>query len=383
MELYVHLPFCVRKCRYCDFASFPGLEGSVEAYVDAVLREAELRRNECPEPFDTVYFGGGTPSLIPPAALARLIRGLKERLDLASVREWTSEANPGTVTKEWLDTALEGGVNRVSLGMQAAQRSLLSMLGRIHCPEDTERSVKAARDAGFRNLSLDLMFGLPGQTADDWTETLEAALALNPEHLSAYGLIPEEGTPLYEDLRSGKMSLPEPEEEREMYGALLRTAEAAGFHQYEISNFALPGFECLHNAGYWRQVPYLGLGLSAASMTEVRKGPDGMRYVRRTNVRTPEEYMRGILSGTPALAEKAETAPEEARFETMMLGLRMNRGVGEREFSAMHGVSLEACFGERLRALRGRGLVLYENGFWRLTRDGMDLQNTVLVELMD
>lgn len=383
MELYVHLPFCVKKCRYCDFVSFPCSEDNMEIYVDAVLREAELRAETCAEPFHTAYFGGGTPSLIPAALLERLIRGLKERLNLSSVREWTAEANPGTVTPEWLDTALRNGVNRISFGMQAAQERLLSTLGRIHRPEDVEKSVRASRDAGFRNLSLDLMFGLPGQTAEDWKETIETAISLKPEHLSAYGLIPEEGTPMYADVCSGKLSLPEPEKEREMYAVLLRAMEAAGFRQYEISNFALPGYECRHNAGYWRQVPYLGLGVSAASMTEIRKGPDGMRYVRRTNVRTQNEYIHGIFSGDPALAEKEEIPPAEARFESMMLGLRMNRGVSEKEFMEMHGISLETCFGDRLRLLRGRGLVGHSDGFWRLTESGMDLQNTVLVELMD
>ncbi len=383
MELYVHLPFCRQKCRYCDFVSFPGMEGQMEAYVSALLREAELVREDVSLPIRTVYCGGGTPSLLPPALLGRLLRGLKARLPMAAVEEWTVEANPGTLTPAFLEAAAAGGVNRLSLGMQAAQDGLLEMLGRIHRFQDVRESVSLARRAGFRNLSLDLMFGLPGQTADDWRETLEAALSLRPEHISAYGLIPEEGTPLFRALTSGRLRLPEPETEREMYDLLLRKMAEAGFVQYEISNFSKPGFACAHNLGYWTQVPYLGLGVSAASMISMRRGPEGLSYLRRTNTRRMEEYLAGIRAGKPALSETEIVTPPEARFETMMLFLRMNRGIREADFSALHGRSLASCYGAKLRSLQDRGLIECAEGAWKMTRLGMDLQNTALVELMD
>ena len=383
MLLYVHLPFCRQKCRYCDFASFPGLESRMEEYVRALLSEAEQTACEVQEPVDTVYFGGGTPSLLPPALMELLTLGLRERLPLSSVSEWTSEANPGTLTPSWLNAAMEGGVNRLSLGMQAGQDRLLRLLGRIHDEKAVEESVLLARSAGIRNLNLDLIFGLPTQTCAEWRETLEKAFSLGPEHLSAYGLIPEEGTPLWNDLQSGMLSLPEPEEERTMYEDLLRETAKRGYLQYEISNFAREGMACRHNLGYWDQTPYLGLGLSAASLLRKTRSGDGLRYFRRTNTSSPENYLRGIREKHPVFSEESRIDPAEARFETMMLGLRRTRGVRDREFLEAHGVSVESCYGEKLRKLCRQGLLERGGDAWRLTRRGMDLQNQALVELMD
>ena len=265
MELYIHIPFCRKKCAYCAFASFPGREDSFEAYIEALIQEA-AGRSDVSEPLSTVYFGGGTPSLLPPALLSRLFSGMQASLDLSAVTECTVEANPGTVTEEWLETAVACGVNRISFGMQAYQRRLLEILGRIHRFDAVEESVRLARRAGIGNINLDLMFGIPEQTREDWRETLSAALSLRPDHISAYGLIPEEGTSLERDLTSGRLSLPEPEAERAMYDDAIRELERAGLAQYELSNFARPGKQCRHNIGYWDMTPYLGLGVSAASM---------------------------------------------------------------------------------------------------------------------
>ena len=383
MELYIHFPFCRQKCRYCDFVSFVGMEDSMEAYITALLREAELHSGDVSENIDTVYFGGGTPSLVPSGLLRRLVRGLSERLPLEQVREWTSEANPGTLTQEWTDTARSCGINRLSLGMQAYQPRLLAVLGRIHRFEEVQKSFEAARKAGFQNLSLDLIFGIPLQTFCDWSETLTAAFSLSPDHLSAYGLIPEENTLLWEDLQDGRLSLPEAEEERAMYSELLSRTRRHGFQQYEISNFAKPGFECVHNIGYWDQIPYLGLGVSASSMVQVSRGETGMRYLRRTNTDRLDQYLKGAESGRPVYRELEWIEAEESRFETMMVGLRMNRGVSEKDFYLRHGVSLRSCYGDRLELLRQQGFLIRESGSWKLTRKGMDLQNTVLVSLMD
>ena len=383
MELYIHFPFCVRKCRYCDFVSYPGAEGSIPAYIDALLAEAALRKEEVTEPIDTVYFGGGTPSLVPAHELARLVRMLRRIYPLQHVTEWTVEANPGTLTPEWLKSARDQGMNRISLGMQASQDRLLKLLGRIHSHGDVEQSVLAAKSAGFDHLNLDLIFGLPEQNGTDWKETLLAAMDLEPDHLSAYGLIPEENTPLWTDLQSGALQLPEPEDEREMYEEALQITSGHGFQQYEISNFARPGSACRHNIGYWSQVPYIGLGVSAASMVFVRQGSDGMKYMRKTNVNSLSHYFRGISSGHPALDEEAWVQGREAQFETMMLGLRKTEGVSEADFFRMHGVSLEAGYGPKLEKLAEEGLLYHDGGFWKLTRLGMDLQNTVLVDLLD
>ncbi len=382
MELYIHIPFCRRKCRYCSFTSFTGQEAYFQRYVDLIVQEARIRRNEISGPLSSVYIGGGTPSLLPPELLSRLIAGLRDVLTLDAVTEFTAEANPGTVAPEWLDTAASLGINRLSFGMQAYQENLLNLLGRIHRFRDVSSSVSLARRSGIRNISLDLIFGIPTQNMDDWRQTVDAALSLSPFHLSAYGLIPEEGTPLTRDLSEGKLSLPDPDEEREMYTFVKKRTCEAGFRQYEISSFALDGYECKHNIGYWTQVPYLGLGVSAASMTCVSFGTDGMSCLRSVNPCTIRAYEDLIAKGSfPAGSE--HISPPEARFETMMLGLRMNRGVSEIDFYTRHRLSLDQCYGKKLREMEKRGLVLHENGFWKLTSRGFDIQNSILVDLME
>ena len=386
MELYIHLPFCRRKCRYCDFASYAGREGLMHTYVDALLKEAARQSSYYeglyghPLQMETVFLGGGTPSLLPPEELRRLLSGLRDVFGIAPDAEFTSEANPGTLTSAWLDAAVAGGVNRLSLGMQAYQPSLLETLGRIHDFPQVEASVRMARTAGIHNLSLDLMFGLPGQTAAMWRDTLDAALSLSPTHLSCYGLIPEEGTPLKRDLDAGVLSLPEEDTERQMYDDTLTILGRHGFEQYEISNFALPGYACMHNLGYWRQVPYLGLGASAASCMDEQ---DGSAYVRASNPPGLQDYLDMVQRGDWQARTVESVSPRDALFETMMLGLRTTQGVSEEAFLRMHGKCPDAVYGEKLRMLEAQGLLQHADGFWRLTRHGMDVQNSVLVTLMD
>lgn len=381
MELYVHIPFCRQKCRYCDFASYAGCENRMDAYVDALLAEAAVQSQRLHHPkVETVFLGGGTPSLLTGELLSRLLTGLHALFQIAPDAEFTSEANPGTLTAQWLTAALQGGVNRLSMGMQALQPELLRTLGRIHDFSQVQQSIGLARSMGFSNLSLDLMFGLPGQTRQHWQETLEAALSLNPQHLSCYGLIPEEGTPLKADLDAGRLTLPDEETERIMYDDALSILSAHGFQQYEISNFALPGYACQHNLGYWRQVPYLGLGASASSM--LTDSPSAA-YTRETNPPKLADYLRMVQNAHWSDREVIPVSAREARFETMMLGLRTTEGVSAEGFQQMHGTSLAEQYGTRLESLRQRGLVSFTNGYWRLTRHGMDVQNAILVELMD
>ena len=377
MELYIHLPFCRSKCRYCDFPSFAGCEKHFAAYVDALLNEAHT---EASVPVETVFIGGGTPSILPAPLMAKLLLGLREHFDFAADVEFTSEANPGTLTQAWLDAAVSGGVNRLSLGMQAYQPRLLRTLGRIHDFEHVKDSVAMARSAGIRNINLDLMFGLPGQTPADWLETLEAALSLQPEHLSCYGLIPEDGTPLTADLEAGRLTLPDEADERVMYDDTLRILAQHGYQQYEISNFAKPGYACRHNLGYWRQVPYLGLGASASSMLPDPNG--SAAYLRRTNPPSPTDYLAMMESHDFSRRETLTISREEAMFETLMLGLRTTAGVAEADFLAMHGEPITHRYGNTLEKLRAQGLLEHRDGRWYLTRRGMDVQNAVLVELM-
>ncbi len=379
MELYIHIPYCRQKCRYCDFASYAGQEGTMAAYVDALLHEAEAMAPYAKNtPIKTVFIGGGTPSTLPAPLLKRLLTGLHERFHIPTGIEFTSEANPGTLTPEWLEVALSGGVNRLSMGMQAAQPELLRTLGRIHSHADVVESVRLARSMGISNLSVDLMFGLPGQTPDMWRESLEASLALSVEHLSCYGLIPEDGTPLKHDLDTGRLTLPDEADERQMYDDTLRILSEHGYQQYEISNFAKPGYACQHNIGYWTRVPYIGLGASAASFLQTKSG--GLRLTNPASIR---DYIAMADEQAWRRRERTSLLPEDARFESLMLGLRMTQGVSEADFAAMHGITLDAYCGDILRQQERRGLLLYHNGRWSLTRRGMDVQNAILVEIME
>lgn len=364
--LYVHIPFCARKCVYCDFPSFSGCEEAMPRYVDRLIGEMAERRDPDAR-IATLYIGGGTPSLLPPGLMRRVLSALRENFSFAPDAECSCECNPGTVTEDFLSALREHGVNRLSMGVQTGQDRLLRLLGRIHTWDQAAESAALARRAGFRNLNLDLMLGLPTQTLADVEETLQKAIALAPTHLSCYGLIVEEGTPLKDYIDRGLWALPGEEEERAMYECCRETLAAHGFQQYEISNFALPGFACRHNTDCWRRKEYIGLGCSAAGF---------LGNERYRNPPALADYLRG------APAEKTRLSPEEARFESVMLGLRLTEGLSEDAFLAMHGMTVDQAFpGKMDRSIR-EGLLIRENGHLKLTRRGMDLQNRVLVDFL-
>ena len=366
--LYVHVPFCVSKCAYCDFASYAGREADIPRYVDAVIREITRRGAETGHPkADTIFLGGGTPSLLDEFQVTRILDALFEAFPIEEGAEITCECNPGTLTTPFAQALRKAGVNRLSMGAQARQARLLRLIGRIHDWEKVIASVEIARKAGFDNINLDLMFGLPSQTVSDVRETLEAAIALSPTHLSCYGLIVEEGTPICRDITVGKLALPDEEVERDMYELARQTLAEHGFHQYEISNFAREGYACRHNVGCWTRVPYLGFGCAAHSFFE---------ECRTMNPSKLDAYLAGEEPKTEQISK------EEARFESMMLGLRMTRGVKNEDFTRMHGMSIREAFGEKLDKPINGGLLEWHEGALRLTRLGMDLQNSVLVDLM-
>jgi oxygen-independent coproporphyrinogen-3 oxidase len=366
--LYVHVPFCVSKCAYCDFASYAGREADIPRYVDAVIREITRRGAETGHPkADTIFLGGGTPSLLDTLQVTRILEALRESFPVDEGAEITCECNPGTLTTPFARAARQAGVNRLSMGAQATQARLLRLIGRSHHWENVIASVEIARQAGFDNLSLDLMFGLPSQTVSDVRETLEAALSLTPTHLSGYGLIVEEGTPICSEIAVGRLALPDEEVEREMYELARQTLAEHGFHQYEISNFAREGHACRHHVGCWTRVPYLGFGCAAHGFFE---------ECRTMNPSQLDAYLAGEEPKTEQISK------EEARFESMMLGLRMTRGVKDEDFTRMHGMSIREAFGERLDQPINGGLLEWHDGALRLTRLGMDLQNSVLVDLM-
>jgi oxygen-independent coproporphyrinogen-3 oxidase len=358
----------VSKCAYCDFASYAGREADIPRYVDAIVREIARRGAETGHPgADTVFLGGGTPSLLDEFQVTRILDALAGEFSIEAGAEVTCECNPGTLTMPFARAIGKAGVNRLSLGAQAAETRLLRLLGRIHSWAEVIASVEIARQAGFDNINLDLMFGLPSQTAADVRETLSAAIALSPTHISCYGLIVEEGTAICRDIAAGKLALPDEDVEREMYELARRTLAEHGFHQYEISNFAREGYACRHNLGCWTRVPYLGFGSAAHSFFD---------ECRTMNPSGLDAYLAGESPKTEQISK------EEARFESMMLGLRMTRGVKDEDFTRMHGLSIREAFGEKLDKPIAAGLLEWHAGALRLTRLGMDLQNSVLVDLM-
>ncbi len=339
-------------------------------YVKALAEEMDARAPGYGHPaIHTVFIGGGTPSLLQPEQMAEVLAALHRNFLLTPDAEISCEANPGALTPRFLAALCQGGVNRLSLGAQSADAGQLKLLNRQHSWAQVEQAVRLARHAGFDNINIDLMLGIPGQTSRMWADTLEAALDLSPEHLSCYGLIVEDGTPMKRDIDRGELLLPQPEEEREMYDYALNRLDKAGFEQYEISNFALPGRTCRHNLNCWRREDYLGFGSAAHGL----EGGD----TRRTNPVSIEGYLRG----EPPLVEVID--PGERMFESLMLGLRTREGLNLRAFETMHGQSFENIYGETAKSSLQAGRVEYtEGGFFRLTREGMDLMNTVLLDFM-
>lgn len=366
--LYVHLPFCRQKCAYCDFPSYAGQEQHKEAYTMAVCGEIRQRAQATGRlNVDTVYLGGGTPSVMEPEQMRQILRQLQESHLILPEAEISCEANPGTLKAEFLQVLREGGVNRLSLGAQSAHAGELAKLGRIHTWEAVEDSFALARSAGFENISMDLMSALPGQTWDDLEETLVKALALGPDHLSCYSLILEEGTPLYAQYERGRLELPDEDAERAMYWNTVRLLEDAGYLQYEISNFARPGRECRHNLNCWHYHDYLGFGASAAGL---------YRGQRRKNPSDLQGYLQGQAP------EVEELGPPDARFEMLMLGLRLNSGLDMNEFEARMGITLEKAWPEALNKHLADGLLEFFKGSLRLTRRGFDLMDRVLLDFL-
>ncbi|MDD3110171.1 MAG: radical SAM family heme chaperone HemW [Eubacteriales bacterium] len=368
LGLYVHIPFCLRKCAYCDFPSYPGQEHLREAYTQALCREILTRGEALGHPeADTLFIGGGTPSLMAPGEIAQILRALREAFPWREGYEASCEANPESLTSGFLEALVRGGVNRLSLGAQASQPRLLEVIGRRHSWEQVEKGAQMAREAGISNINLDLMAGLPGQSLDDLGESLDAALALMPPHLSCYGLILEEGTPLSRAVARGTLLLPGEDTEIRMDALIRDKLAGAGYGHYEVSNHALPGQECRHNLNCWEYADYLGFGAAAAGFYQGtrRKNPLGIR-----------EYLAG-----EAPAEQG-VGPEESRFEQVMLGLRLTKGLDSAAFERRQGLGLMAAFGQAIKRHLAGGLLAWEEGRLRLTEEGRGLMNLVLVDFL-
>ncbi|MFU2422089.1 MAG: radical SAM family heme chaperone HemW [Bacteroides sp.] len=435
ISIYIHIPFCVKKCQYCDFLSAPADSRTQEVYLRALkqeIREQAARYREYE--VQTVFIGGGTPTAVPCENLCEVLKTVFSFYRMNPHAEISMEANPGTVTKEALLSYRKAGINRISIGLQSADDVELKLLGRIHTYRDFQQTYRWAQEAGFTNINLDIMSALPGQSVENYKKTLETVLSLNPQHISAYSLIVEEGTPFYEKYgqESEKLQatgekqpdLPSEEEEREMYALTEKLLAAAGYHRYEISNYALPGRECRHNLVYWKRGNYVGFGLGAASMVE---------NVRFENIREMQEYLAeyaGMPDAEPVFAEVAQgdaqalsneqelslredthsenaqvlstwedvnsgetqqifqgenvhpLSPQEQMEETMFLGLRLTEGVSKAEFHRQFGVSMEQIYGEVIQENIAQGLLADEAGYVCLTREGMDLSNYVMAQFL-
>jgi oxygen-independent coproporphyrinogen-3 oxidase len=362
--LYIHIPFCIRKCTYCDFLSVPLDADLARDYTDALKREIALRGGGT---LRTVYLGGGTPTVFPEEHLAGIFRALHDQFTILPDAEITVEANPGTVRREKESFLRTLGVNRMSIGVQSFDDSELALLGRIHTADDARKTVQGL---GFENFSLDLMYGIPGQSLESWQQSLRQALPLNPTHISAYELTPEPGTPLVESLKRGEMELPPEETVIGMADTALDMLSGAGFRQYEISNHALPGYECRHNMNYWLRGEYLGMGAGAHSFVGDR---------REKNVWDVREYITRLRKGELPVGESMEVTCEEALREFLFLGLRMTEGVDIALFKEDLGLDLM----NGAQDLISDGLMETSGGRLRLTRRGVLLFNPSLVRLME
>lgn len=438
MSIYIHIPFCVKKCGYCDFLSFPVGDcgsgtvaapdggskcGVPEEYLQRLLCEIRQESGDYADrEVDTIFVGGGTPSLLLPRQVAALFDRVYQSFHVASDAEITIEANPGTLSKEKLEVYRQMGINRLSIGLQSADDGELAALGRIHRFSDFEKNFALARDCGFQNINIDLMSGLPGQSVESWLYTLHTAAGLDPEHISAYGLIIEEGTPFYQQYgvgsaavgkdneslwveqnrkkgaegklpikkeekskmlpeTGGREKLPSENEERQMYHETGNVLEKYGYRQYEISNYAKPGYECRHNIGYWIRKEYVGFGLGAASMINNirwKNTSDLKKYMKNTDGRDGSGGKGAIRESTGALKEEVQTLTlQEQMEETMFLGLRMNQGVSKREFEMLYGVGMEMLYGAWIHKMTAEELLLDGDRIY-LSERGRDLANYVM-----
>ena len=369
LELYVHIPFCIRKCQYCDFLSGPSDQETQNHYVDALCRE--IRSVSQKESYEviSVFVGGGTPSVLSGKQLCRIMDEIRQAFDLSEDAEITMEANPGTVSLDQLKLCRKAGINRISLGLQSTVQQELEILGRIHTYKEFLQSYHWAREAGFSNINVDLMFAIPGQTCESWKHNLETVAELSLEHISAYSLIIEEGTPFARK----KLILPNEDEEYQMYEDTAEILRKYGFHQYEISNYARDSFECRHNKGYWQRTEYLGIGLGAASLFQEK---------RFSNTCDMAKYLSDSTDSEKIREDVVELTENNKIEEFMFLGLRMTEGISERQFERNFGCRIEDIYGSVLAKYKEMDLLEHAGEFWRFTRKGIHVSNPVLADFL-
>lgn len=373
MELYLHMPFCVRKCAYCDFLSFPSGAKTQRMYAKRLMEDIDVMGKRYGEiPVETIFIGGGTPSVPDSGLIVEIMEHVRHAFHVADGAEISMEANPGTVTREKLTDYRKAGINRLSFGLQSANDRELKLLGRIHTWAEFLESFTLARECGFANLNIDLMSALPGQTCESWKETLSRVTDLDPEHISAYSLIIEEGTPFGERYGSeeGRKLLPDEDSEREMYHETKQFLKDCGYERYEISNYAKPGRECRHNIGYWTGVPYLGLGLGASSYL------DGCRFTVNPDMKQYLEEKPGMFTDIEKLTKK------DMEEEFFYVGLRMTAGVSLSEFERRFGISAKEVYPGLMETFVKEKAARFEGDRFVLTDYGLDVSNYIMAQFL-
>ena len=383
MELYIHVPFCIKKCAYCDFLSAPAGEEERQRYVETMIKEIQGYRKKYQEYcVTTIFVGGGTPSVLSGEQIKEVFNALRASFVIDAQAEITIEVNPGTVTEEKVEAWMQAGVNRISIGLQSVNDEELQMLGRMHTYKDFLNTYHLLRDKGFNNLNIDLISAIPGQTLESWKKTLSTVAELEPEHISAYSLIVEEGTPFYTiygeggadgNLESVVQPLPDEETERFIYEETEMILQKYGYDRYEISNYAKPGYACRHNEGYWRRVNYLGVGLGASSLIENQ---------RFRNFSTYDTYMDAIQNQKLFHEEVKSLSVTDEMEEFMFLGLRMMSGISREEFQKKFGKKIETVYEKQIQQLKKDGLIEFVENRIRLTKRGIDISNYVFEQFL-
>lgn len=363
---YIHIPFCLSKCIYCDFNSYPGMSDLFDPYVNALLQEINISGSA--KNLDTVFFGGGTPTVLGPARLALLLDALRNRFGFCDGCEITVEANPGTIDVDSLKELFNAGFNRISIGVQSFNDRFLRKLERIHNGEDAIHAVNDAREAGFTNISLDLMYALPCQTLEDWTDELLKAVDLQPEHISAYELTIEPGTRLAEMVESDEIVTVNEELQIEMLRKTSGILAENGYSRYEVSNYCRQGYECRHNVIYWKNQPYWGFGAGAVSYVNGK---------RSSRIPVPDQYIKKVMSGETAVISEEKLSGRTVESETLMMGLRMVKGISIDVIESMSNESQD-----QIARLTSEGLLQYGDGYIRATNESMLKLNDIIVALM-
>lgn len=369
ISLYIHIPFCKQKCLYCDFPSFCGVESQMINYATALSKEIDNINNKI---INTIFIGGGTPTYLSLNGW-NIIKNSIDKLEKDKNLEFTVEGNPGTFDIEKLKLLKSMGVNRLSIGLQAWQDKHLKTLGRIHSKDDFIKSYKMARSLGFENINIDLMFGIPNQSLEEWKETLSEVVKLSPEHLSCYSLIVEEGTPFYKLYEMNKLNLPGEDLEREMYLYTLKFLEEKGYHQYEISNFSKEGKECRHNLVYWDLNEYIGCGSSAHSYN------DGYRYKNEGDI---EKYIKAIKYNENIIIDVKNNSIKDDMEEFMFMGLRKVKGISINEFNKRFDLSILQIYGDVIKKYKNTGLLIEKDNYLYLSPRGIEVSNTIMSDFI-